>query len=54
MNPATPPGDGETASDVHCAHSTIGTSTSATPMPDQVAASTVVRTAACRQTAHAK
>ena len=44
--PATPPGDGETASELHCAASTIGTSTSATPSPDQRAAPAERRTAA--------
>ena len=33
VKPATPPGDGDTGSDTHCAQNTIGTSTSATPTP---------------------
>ena len=37
-NPATPPGDGDTGSDVHCAANTIGTSIRATPRPAQRAA----------------
>ena len=43
--PATPPGDGDTGSDTHCAKNTIGTSMNATPSPAQRAARAEPRTA---------
>jgi hypothetical protein len=43
--PATPPGDGDTGSDTHCARKTMGTSMSATPRPAQRAAGAERRTA---------
>ena len=49
--PATPPGDGETGSDTHCARNTIGTSTNATPSPAQRAARAERRIAASKTNA---
>ena len=45
VKPATPPGDGETGIDTHCAQNTIGTSMKATPRPARRAAPADVRTA---------
>ena len=45
VKPATPPGDGDTGSDSHCAANTIGTSISATATPAHCAARAQPRTA---------
>ena len=38
VKPATPPGEGDSGSEIHCDHTTIGTSISATASPAQPAA----------------